>query len=473
MPVHTDEAVNASILGGMLEGKRYEYDPVDRHGPTLYFATYPLVRCLGVHSLAELEAWELRLVPAVFGTALLAALLLLRPGLTPGVLLATSLWLGLGAPFVYYGRYWIHETLFVLLTAMMIGAAWRYLRDGQRGSSILAGASAGALLATKETAVVALTGAFVSLVAVRLLGAPLALPARRSAARDISIGIAAAVATAMLLFASLGRNPHGVIDALESMGHAAARAGGQGHEKTPLAYLQWLLVPGIRSVPWCGWTLAAFGIPGAVLAWRRRRTDSLPIFLLAYTAAALCIYSAIPYKTPWLELNFLTPGAVIAGIGLSSLCSSLAGSAGRAASFVLLAGLVAVLASETRRLCFTYPSDPGNPLAYSPTVHDAERLAARVEGIVAGTPAPRGVVAVVGADIWPLPWYLRHCRNVGYWDEVPSSRVLAAVVSSAALYEKTANTLGPGWKQEIYGLRPEVLVVLFCRPDPGEAPNTP
>jgi uncharacterized protein (TIGR03663 family) len=149
MPVHTDEAVNASILGDMLEGKPYRYDPVDRHGPTLYFATYPWVRACGARTLRDLEAWQLRAVPAVFGAALLAAVFLLRPGVPAAALLAAALWLGAGAPFVYYGRYWIHETLFVLLTFVAIGAAWRYLRTGRLAWTIAAGLAVGGLVATK------------------------------------------------------------------------------------------------------------------------------------------------------------------------------------------------------------------------------------------------------------------------------------------------------------------------------------
>ncbi len=35
-PMHTDEAVNAYITGGLLAGGAYHYDPRDRHGPALY-----------------------------------------------------------------------------------------------------------------------------------------------------------------------------------------------------------------------------------------------------------------------------------------------------------------------------------------------------------------------------------------------------------------------------------------------------
>lgn len=126
-----------------------------------------------------------------------------------------------------------------------------------------------------------------------------------------------------------------------------------------------------------------------------------------------------------------------------------------------------MLSLETWRLCFIYPSDPGNPLAYSPTVPDIRRLESRIERLAAVGGAQSPVVAVIGKDIWPLPWYLRHCTNVGYWLSLPASPVPSVVISSADQSEKVSRLLGPGWRSEIYGLRPEVLVVLFTRQAPG------
>jgi uncharacterized protein (TIGR03663 family) len=468
MPVHTDEAVNASILGEMLEGRSYRYDPVDRHGPTLYYATYPVVRALGAHSIGDLEAWELRLIPAVLGAGLLCTLALFQPAFPPSALLASALWLGLGAPFVYYGRYWIHETLLVLLTFLLLGFSWRFARTFRKGWAIAAGLAAGALLATKETSVLTLASALGALVLTLPLCLPGARPRRTGVALGIAMGIAAAALASALLFSSFGQNPGGIADALAAMVHATKRAGGQGHEKPPSAYLAWLLDPSLRSRPYCGWTLAAFGLVGAWSAWQRRRDEPLPVFMGLFALLVLAVYSAIPYKTPWLLLNALAPWALIAGIGFNKVCAALKGDLRVALACALVAGVTGLLASETWRLCFVFPADPGNPLAYSPTSPDIRRLEARVEGLVSegGSRAP--IVAVVGSDIWPLPWYLRHCPNVGYWPELPRSPEATVVISEAAQSERVSRALGPGWRSEIFGLRPEVLAALFHRA-PGES----
>ena len=472
MPVHTDEAVNASILGDMLGGKPYRYDPVDRHGPTLYYATFPLVRVLGAHDLSQLEAWQLRGLPALLGAALVAAVLLFAPGVRCGALLATSLWLAVGAPFVYYGRYWIHETLFVLLSLLLLASCWRYLASGRRWWAVGAGLAAGTLFATKETAVITLAGAIGALLLTRIVSGPLPWASKTDFKWGIVLAVSSGALAAALLFSSFGGNPRGIVDALGSMNHAAVRAGGQGHEKPFYTYLAWMLEPGLRSLPWCGWLLAAFGLAGAWTSWQRRGSEPLPVFFLLYTGLVCAVYSAIPYKTPWLGLNFLAPAAVIAGIGFSRVCEALPERFHRGLTSVLVVLIASSLAAETRRLCFTYPSDPGNPLAYSPTVPDILRLEARVEALAAHGGANAPVVAVVGPDIWPLPWYLRHCPNVGYWPSMPASLEPSVVICSADQSEKVSRLLGSGWRPEIFGLRPEVLAVLFTRLAPGSEART-
>ena len=41
-PLHHDEANQAIKFGDLLENGDYKYDPVDHHGPTLYYLTLPI-----------------------------------------------------------------------------------------------------------------------------------------------------------------------------------------------------------------------------------------------------------------------------------------------------------------------------------------------------------------------------------------------------------------------------------------------
>ena len=66
--MHTDEAVNAYIVGELLAGKTFTYDPQDRHGPLLAAFALPLARLQGAKTFSDLTESELRLTSVVAGT---------------------------------------------------------------------------------------------------------------------------------------------------------------------------------------------------------------------------------------------------------------------------------------------------------------------------------------------------------------------------------------------------------------------
>jgi len=67
-PMHTDEAVNAYIVGQLLAGETYTYDPRDRHGPALAGFALPLVRLQGAKAFSDLTESQLRLTTVLAGT---------------------------------------------------------------------------------------------------------------------------------------------------------------------------------------------------------------------------------------------------------------------------------------------------------------------------------------------------------------------------------------------------------------------
>jgi 4-amino-4-deoxy-L-arabinose transferase-like glycosyltransferase len=152
-PMHADEAVHADKLGTLLEGGGYAYDPVEFHGPTLYYLTLVPLRLEGARRYVEVDEAALRAVPAAFGTLLVLAHLLARPTLGLGGALWAALFAAISPAMVYYSRYYIHEMLLVAWSfgALLAAAAW--LRRPSARSAAAAGFCAGLMLATKETAV--------------------------------------------------------------------------------------------------------------------------------------------------------------------------------------------------------------------------------------------------------------------------------------------------------------------------------
>lgn len=164
-PMHPDEANQAVKAGILLETGRYEYSPDEHHGPSLYWLTVPVLRLLGAHDLAHTSEGEYRLVPALFGVALVALVFLVSDGLGRGPTVLAAAFTALSPAMVFYGRYYIQETLLVFFTFAAIACGWRYLRSRSAGWAIAAGGFVGLMHATKETWVLAAAAMVVAVAA--------------------------------------------------------------------------------------------------------------------------------------------------------------------------------------------------------------------------------------------------------------------------------------------------------------------
>lgn len=456
-PMHTDEAVNAYIVGQLLAGERFSYDPQDRHGPALAALAVPLVRLQGAKTFAELTEAELRHTSVMAGVAtiLLFGVASEVFGFAPCVI-AALLFACTPLP-VYYDRYFIHESLFVALTFALILSGWYACKRRSAKLALLAAACAALMLATKETAVLH----FAALVTAALIY--WFWNRRRKSLGDLwgPKALLTAVVVFLLLsvalFSWFGTN----WSALPALGHAvpdlAARASGQGHAK-PFSYYAQLLASG-RS----GALICAAVCCGLVLAAHKRIASPFA-FLGYYAVFVFFIYSAIPYKTPWLALNIWLPATLLAGLVSTRLWRvPLKGpvSIVQRAALIGLAGVAAVLiVHDTRQRVFLHPADEDNPYAYAHTSEDLLGLPDELAEMAhqEGLASPR--IAVIAADPWPLPWYLRHYTEVGYWQ--PGQAVGPAnfyITSTEAATQYAA--LLSNFHADFFGERPGVLILLW------------
>ena len=158
-PMHADEAVHADKLGTLLEGGGYAYDPAEYHGPTLYYLTLVPAWLQGARRYVDVDEVTLRSVPAAVGTLLVAAHALARPALgTCGAALAAALWRDLAGHGVLRPLLHPRGPAGRLELRRARGRVPLPSAPGQRNAAA-AGASAGLMLATKETAPIALGGA--------------------------------------------------------------------------------------------------------------------------------------------------------------------------------------------------------------------------------------------------------------------------------------------------------------------------
>jgi predicted membrane-bound mannosyltransferase len=264
------------------------------------------------------------------------------------------------------------------------------------------------------------------------------------------------VVVSVAFYTWLGRDWHVLSELMRVAPQALARAGGEGHEK-PIRYFAQLLAGG-----WSGGVLSLLAAIGCWAAFRPG-ASLIQSFFVFYFLILAGIYSAIPYKTPWLALNLWPPLALLVGLGIQELYRR-ATPHWIARTAMGLAGsiLVFAVAHDTQGRVYLHPADEGNPYAYAHTSEDILDLPAAIDRLAreGGLASPR--IAVIAADPWPLPWYLRKYTQTGYWQPgqvVGPADIYITSTEAASRYDAQLHDLRP----EFFGVRPGVLILVWSR----------
>jgi uncharacterized protein (TIGR03663 family) len=445
-PMHCDEAVHAVKFLELWQGEGYRYDPREYHGPTLCYATLPLVWLGGAVDSSQVNENSLRLVPVLFGVALICLLPLVGDGLGRKAVLSAAVLTAISPALVFYSRYYIHETLLVFFTFLFLAAGWRYTRRPALGWALTAGVALGLMHATKETFALNLLAMGVA--------AAVAL-ARRARVESTSAGLQpcfrrehleaallAALAVSVVLFSSFFANAAGPLDSWRTYLAWFDRASGSSPHVHPWHfYVQRLGFYHVAKGPvWTEALLLVLALAGLAAAFGRRFPSGgeprFVQFVGVYTVVLMVIYSAIPYKTPWCALGFLHGLLLLAGFGAVAVVDWCKAPWLKLAAALALAAAAGHLAFQSWRAAYPYREDYRNPYVYAHTSSDVLRLVRFVEGIAQVHPdRERMVVKVMspGGDYWPLPWYLRGLKQVGWWSGLAPEPFAPVVIAGARL----------------------------------------
>ena len=497
VPFHHDEGVNGNFLVRLVRDGFYHYDPANYHGPTLYYFstiipwTLRLISGVTAQNKYGMDTVTVRLVPALFGLATVWLVLLLRRRLgTIGALSAAAL-LAVSPGAVYLSRYYIHETLFVFFTLGLVIAALRYYEDGHPVYLILASVSGALLFATKETAMIS--------VGVLLIAFPLTHIYRRlrkesgdtgskrrkerrtanldgtnqtlqkyGGTRWLTIWIIGAlalfVAVNVVLYSSFFTNfPKGVYDALKTF-EFWTKTGKAAHVHSFDTYIWWLLR---QESP-----ILLLGTLGAAfVVWKPR--NSFALFSALWGFGIVAAYSLIPYKTPWLALNFIIPLALIGGYALQVIYER-----GWYPLWIISGIMVVAIGIsgyQTVDLNFlNYDNDDQYYVyVYAHTRRETLKLVDEIERIAAVTGQGQQIgITIVSTDYWPLPWYLRDYGRVGYFGRMSTSNE-PLIIASESQGAEIETTFGDRYEQVSsglnqagsYALRPGVNLLLYVQRD--------
>ena len=262
---HHDEAIHAWFSYRLLTEGIYTYDPM-YHGPFLYYTAAGMFSLFGDSDLVG------RLLPAIFGTALVA---LVYPIYKLGYLdkkqaLIAALFLAVSPNMVYFSRF-LRNDIYIAVFSMVLLVALLYYFDRHKVQYMLiAGAAAGLGMSTKENMPIILLTFGVYLLYL-VWTRKVHLPARW--VRDFALAGIVMVGIMAVLYSSFGAHPDLIttwwIKAIEhwiSM-HQMQRLGGP-----PYFYILLFLLYEVPILILAGVGVLQFvDVSGAVSRWRVRR----------------------------------------------------------------------------------------------------------------------------------------------------------------------------------------------------------
>jgi len=471
-PLHNDEGINAHKLAALLERGEFRYDPHEYHGPSLYYLSALVVRISGARDAARLSDTVLRITPVFAGVGLILLLLLLRDALGDVATVGAGLLTAASPAMVFYSRYFIHEMLLVFFTLFALACGWRYWQSRKIGWAILSGVGLGLMWATKETFV------FVIAAVIAAACGCAALERRRTGRTFAPAPLAVLALTALLvggiLFTSFFSNWRGVLDSVLTYKAWFHRAGGASPHIQPWHFyferLFWFHPA--RGLVWTEATIALLAVVGGITAFVGNRAvvpqPGFARFIAIYTATLAMIYAVIPYKTPWCLLGFWSGALILAGVGVAAFWRSGNSMPARAVTLVLTAGMLGHLSWQAWRASHEFATDRRNPYVYAQTTPDGVRLVERVKSLARIHPEGDAmpVKVIMPISEWPLPWYLRSLKKIGWWARPPEDLLAPIVIADTqlgiALDEKTERR----WLMAgLFELRPGVFLELYVELD--------
>lgn len=212
------------------------------------------------------------------------------------------------------------------------------------------------------------------------------------------------------------------------------------------------------------------GLGALIAVWRAN--NRLALFLSLWSFGLLAAYSLVGYKTPWISLNFIVPLALTSGYTIDVAYERLR--AGGEAWVVMAIGVLIAgyCGFQLYQLNFVHYDDDQLPYVYAHTKRQMLTMVNQIDRIskLNGTGTDTGI-AIVSPDYWPLPWYFRDYKKVGYYQQiVPTNE--AIIIGSEAQEEQLKSTYGDryvlvssGEDDGAYPLRPGVDLLLYVRRD--------
>ncbi len=446
---HFDESINGHFVAEIWKTGFYKYDPTNFHGPLYFYLLHFSELLLGK------GVYAFRFVTVLMSTAIVYVVWA-HARYLGRVAIVAALVVALSPAMVFYGRYAIHETLFVLCHVVFSYGFLKWRAEGGTRSIAYMLGSTTAAIATKETFFIftgtwmiawAMTRAAEKLWPTKTSLMPSVLtPAGKTGGSRTWFTVALCCAMILgALFSGFFAYPEGMRDMIRAYSFwTKTGTGATGHEKP---FLYWLELLKLYEWP-C--LLALVLAPLVCLfsqssAWMRH-------FSLNGFGSWLA-YSIIPYKTPWCILSVIWPLAFVLGFLVCETGPRVAGLIAKrpqkpnALTLIWFGAPVLALVASIwimLRLNFRDFENPQQRYVYVQSTQDVPRIMGFLHERIRQHPEDLTVhIQVLNKDSWPFPWLLNRFTHVDYGNVSPETVIVADVIfadqSDVAVVEQKLN----------------------------------
>jgi uncharacterized protein (TIGR03663 family) len=380
---HHDESLHAFYSWRLYDGQGYVHDPM-MHGPLLFELNALAYLLFGASDFTA------RLVPALFGVAIIGMPYFLRHELGRAGAIAASLLLVISPAFLYFSRFIRHDIYVDAFTLLMVIGVFRYLATENRNWFYTACVSAALLFATKEDFYISgfipflfLAGAWFLLKGERRL--LFRARVRALGVRPWVIGASSFVIINLLLYTTFLTNLQGVCTAVVTLplNGCAGSTGALNYWLSQQDFARggqpwfyyFMLLPLYEFVPLVLGLLAiALVRPRQLFFW----------FCAFWFVAALLIYSWAGEKMPWMLPQITLPLILLSGRLLGQWSDAGWGRTALTSRGLATGGLVLLAVFGLLAWIGLWAAPVASPLAQQSVTLQRLALSVLIAGIVGG-----------------------------------------------------------------------------------------
>jgi len=459
-PLHVDEAVHAVKFGELLENGFYKYDPIEYHGPTLNYLTLVSSTIFGIHSFAELTEYTIRIVPAIISVLFIIFAIFMFPREEKHLKYLIIILLSISPILLFYSRYYIQEVLLVSFSYSLIIICYKYFQSKKTSFAIVAGILTGLIFATKETSIITFSSGITSILILYLFDNDIRKKIIIST-NHVILFISTAIFISILFYSSFFSNYDGIYDSLKTFSNYFSKASENGdHIQSWYYYIELLVYSNNEKIIFSEIFLLLFALIGiyfSLFSKQENQTIIIFRFLSFFSFIQIVIYSLIPYKTPWLALNFWVGLLLLSAFGITKTYSLFA----KRISKQIYSGVVIIFLIhnlwQTYEINYKYPFQPENPFTYSQATCDVVSLTKHITDVLEAVPDKENIlisVIVPENDYWPLPWYFRKFKKVAWNNKIQNSIYKFPIIISKPVYEdeiiNKLYTIPPPGRKNLY-----------------------